>query len=719
MPSAPAPYLSPRYRGPQRFAVLLGDDTGARPAVTDVVEWLLPDEIHIGCSSERLDSLFLRCDLATLNNRLQDTSTPVGVNRIIEIRRFNPITGELDECWAWGKLAAQTQTIDGNSEQVRCTARLDHYLFGKPLRGFKSKDPVSGNEVFVERDITFNPEIDGTLFPNRSNQVDSNGACYLLSPESLRSGPARTLQAATVTRMDLASAVHMLCWLMNESETWLDNPTLVDLQAVCGANEILLENMTLERGLTLPAALDRLLERFGFTWFVEHTVDDTLTALPLTSTIKVIERGVGPSVVLRLQRLTDTIHNAVTNLHELDLTYDIASKPNVITGHSALALREGTFELQFGWSPTQDLLTIADLDPADPGDVDVYRKFPLNEGGDYIGRRTEITDAYDLSGLFDVDVIPRRRRFLPALTRGQSDKELVGRNGYYLEWTRDGSTWEEAPWSFSVLDTECGIMIEGAIPEELRQACLAANRRAAAGTFSPTLRITCCIEADFRTSYTADRREVSPNGAHHERDLTLSDKFGDRRVADPGVTANGSIFYVERHHELTGVTDGIAGAASVTIATDLSEWLAEGDRLAIVGSTANDGTYHVSSLSWSSTPVPTLTVNLREALPDPTVDGTLCVLTDEEQPDTKMAAFVDVIQEREDFMLIKASPIVLHGLDRVEYKIGQVIPDIQPRNLSLKSLAASATTQRHPQIVGLRLQFDKQLTSLELEQYQS
>ncbi len=715
MPPPPPSIIAPRYRRPLPYAVLLGDNAGNRPAITDVVDFLEVEDLQSLTGAERLDSIRFKIDLEAFNARLQDTTTPTGFNRVVEVRGVNPLTGKLDRCLGWGRLAAQPQRIDGSSETVGMTARLDHFLFGTPLRGYQSFEPISETEVFVATDVPLNPEIDGTLFPNRSSQVNANGARYLLHPESLRSGPARTLQAATATRCDLTSTIFMLCWLMNADEDWITNPTLAELTAVCGSNEILLENVTLERGPYLPVVLDKLLERFGFTWFVEHSIDTTDAALPVTSKIRVLERGVGPKVSLRMQRLCDRLDNAQTNVHELGLTYDIAARPNVISGFSALALREGTFELGPSWFGSQDTLTIADLEIQDPMNVDVFRQFVLNEAGDQIGKRVENTDATDLNPLFGRNTVPRRRRFLPALTRGQADKELIGVNGYLVEWRQSDDVWKPVPWSYSILDTECGVLFE-TISEEFRTEYLRRARSVPSGTAPPAcVRITCCIEGDFRTHCRADRRDISPNGAEHERDFTLSDKFGDRRVCDSGDFQ--SQFYDERHHEITGLYSGTVLPSQIQIGADLSEWLEEGDRLQIVGGTLNDGTYHVASVSWSS---PTLTIDIREALPDDeTIEGTLCVLTDEEQPDTKMQGFVEVLQQREDFCLITAEPVVLHGLDRVEYRRGQLIPEVTPRNLSLKSLSASAADaeQRHPQVIGFRYDFRQQHTVLVLEQF--
>lgn len=718
MPASPPPPL-PRWRKATKIAVLLGPADGSKPAITDRVDYLRPINATVGFGGQQLDSVSLSFDLKRANQRLQDTSLPQGHNRTVELRVENPITGKLDRLLAWGKLARQPQRI-GDRETVDFLGRLDHFLFGIRLRGYPVRDPNSGDVVLIRKPIVFNPVIDDTRFPNRSDLLFGGitGAAtsrLFVDPESLRTKTARQIQAAKATRWDLATAVERLCWTLNADEDWITNPLLADLQSVLGVDTPLLENHKVELDATLPEALDQLLAPHGFTWFVEHSIDITDLALPPTSTIRVSERGRGEEITLRLQRLEDLIDSSLTNIDSLNISYDIAARPNVIEGYTSLARREGTFLLRPCWPKSSDTLTKAELTEElkehDREHIDVFRKFVLDTAGDYAGLRDDFGTVVDLEELFGSATVPIRRRFWPALTRGL-DRQLLGVNGYLLEW-HNGTEWITVPWSFSVLESECGILLERGIDEAFRSEFLKKTRGVAAGDVpDPILRITCCIEGDAPTTYRAERRDESANGVDIVQRYNLSHKFHDARVLEDGAFA--SVIYYDRHDSITATTaPGLLGG-TVEVSVDLTEILKEGDRVNILGSTANDGVYHVASLVYAA---PFTTITLREPLADDTADGVLAYLTDEEQPLTKLTRYCDDIQEQEDFVVIHADA-TLFGLDQPEYTLGKVVTKVEQRNLSLDSYADAAVEQRHPQITRISYTFDgRQSIALTLDQF--
>ena len=558
---------------------------------------------------------------------------------------------------------------------------------------------------------------DIAFFDFESWQPGLDPARLLIDPESWRTQAARVLHNATVTRWDLATAVERLCWLLNRRQRWIKNPSLSTLQSVLGTNTALLENHTIALEASLPEALDALLAPHGFTWFLSHTLDLTSASLPLTSTITVAERGQGLPVTLRLQRLADTIDSSKTNIDSLNVSYDIAARPNVIIGRSALAMREGTFPLRPAWPKSDDDLTkwelTEELKEHDREHIDVYRKFVFDTAGDQLGLRDDFTadDSHALDDVFGVTTVPMRRRFRPALTQGL-DRQPIGQRGFLVEW-HNGTEWKTIPWGFSVLEHEAGILLERGVDEEFRTAFLKKIRAAAASVApDPVLRITCAIEGDQPTSFTAERRAESANGVDNPRPYDLSHKFHDAIVLADGDL--GSVLYNDRHNAITACATFGSLGGTVEVGVDLSEILQEGDRLAILDSTANDGVYHVASVAFAD---PFTTITLREPLIDDTPDGTLAHLTNEEQCLTKLTAYCQQIQAEEDFVVIHADA-TLFGLDHPEYKLGQVVTKVEQRNLSLDSYAVAAVTQRHPQITRLTYQLDgRQSLSLVLDQF--
>lgn len=776
MPTPPPP-PDPRYRKPARVVVLLGDADGQRPTIDDRCDYLIPTTLTRDFGGGTLDSINFRFDLDRYGSRLQDTSLPSGHNRIVEVRIENQTTGKLDQILGWGKLARQPQQI-GETESVGFVARLDHFLFGDRMAGYPVRDPNAGGIVTVRRPLTLNPVLDDTRLPNRSDKTGSEGATDLgdwdadsndpellsgegtllgfvtvavagetdldglhdhqvgdvlffdgtswqpgldparlvIDPDSIRTTASRTIHGAIATRWDLATAAERLCWTLNRRQRWFQNPTLADLQSVLGGDTPLLENHTIALDVSLPEALDSLLAPHGFTWYVQHAIDTTDAALPLTSTIKVAERGKGLETTLRLQRLADTIDSSKTNVDSLSIAYDIAARPNVIIGRSSLAQREGTFLLRPCWPKTFDTLTkqdlTEDLKEHDRSTIDVFRKFVFDTAGDYVGLRDDFADDQNLEELFGVTTVRMRRRFRPALTQGL-DRRPIGVNGYLVEW-HNGSEWVTVPWSFSILEHEAGLLLERSVDEALRDEFLKKTRSVAAGEIpDPILRITCCLEGDGGTTYTAPRRDESANGSDIPRHYDLSHKFHDARVLEDGAYA--SVLYYDRHDAITGFVFSGSLGGQVQVGTDLTEILKEGDRVNVLDSTDNDGVYHIASLAFAGG---FTTITLREPIAnDATVDGVLAYLTHEEAPLTKMTAYCDDIQAEEDFVVIHADA-TLFGIDHPEYQLGQVITKVEHRNLSLDSYAAAAAVQRHPQITRLTYQLDgKQTLSLVLDQF--
>ena len=698
--------------------MLLGGTDGAAPAITDRVDYLIPVSASVGCGGRRLDTINLRYDLSRLGQRIQDIAVPSGFDRTVELRVEDPATGDLSRLLAWGKLARPSLSIS-ETESATFTARLDPHLFGKPLLGYPvRKDASDIATLTIERDLVFNPETDHKLYPNRSDLTEAGfgigvGSYFFADVESLRTQPARSLQGATATRWDLSTAVHRLCWTLNPDETWIANPLLSDLQAICGTQTTLLENLRVKLGTRLPEALDQLLEPHGFTWYVRHTIDTADPAFPVTSTITIIERGQGVSVDLKLQRIGETIDSNLTHADSVDLRWELAERPNVIRGFSALALREGTFELRPAWSPVDDSLTKAELEKEgkehDRKHADVFRKFVLNEAGDWTGTRDDFAAAIDLEDLFGTTTVPRRRRFRPALTRGK-DRQPIGVNGYVVEFA-ESALYEQVPFAFSVLETECGILFERSVSEKIRAAFLKKRRSVAAGEVpEPFIRITCCIEGDFRERATAARRPESPNGADIIRDYDLKTKFHDSRVCSSGPFKSRN--YDDRHAAIVSAT---AATPSVIVITGEYDWLKIGDRIAILDSSNSDGVFTIKTVV-AGGGLTTLTVD--ELIAADSADGTLALLTDEEAPFRALTAHVNAIQAEEDFAPLHASAS-LFGIDHPEYSLGKIVPSVQTRNLQLDSLALSSATQRHPQIVGLDYRCDgEQQISLHLEQYE-
>ena len=104
---------------------------------------------------------------------------------------------------------------------------------------------------------------------------------------------------------------------------------------------------------------------------------------------------------------------------------------------------------------------IADFSPSTNPEFykfrDVFRKWTLNEAGDYTSEPYNRGNAFDFSSIFkSTNYIQRRRRFYPCLTRDSQNRSL----GYYLQVSYDnGVTWQLYQDAFNLLVDECGVWL--------------------------------------------------------------------------------------------------------------------------------------------------------------------------------------------------------------------------------------------------------------------
>ncbi len=154
------------------------------------------------------------------------------------------------------------------------------------------------------------------------------------------------------------------------------------------------------------------------------------------------------------------------------------------TGVGEIREYEATFELQPGWDDSLEGLdaTYYKRSAINFESVqDVYRKWVLNEAGDYV------QPGYDLSPIFGTaDYRKIRRRFYKSLTlndKGESE-------GICLEVSYDGITWHRYADSYRVLSGECGVWLSSyAISGEIWQAWFDGTLR---------FRVTAVIRGDNR-----------------------------------------------------------------------------------------------------------------------------------------------------------------------------------------------------------------------------
>lgn len=722
--SAPSSPFGPYSRPAVVWGVFLGDAAGNRPALTDRVDWLRVTGVEVW-SNNRPDAISLDVITEKAGKRVQDLNVPVGYTRIVEVRQLDE-NGDWSKCIAWGQLSTQTQRLADGTETISCQVRLDWFLYGGKLKHYRVwDDRGAGTVLTVQKDLWFNPTIDGQTEANRSDQLNTeDGGGYLvLAADSMRTPEAIALQNQQRDSWDLPTAIETICWLLNPDETFVTNPDVFDLQAVItDTNTRLLKNVQIPLGSTLPEALDKLCDPMGYRWYVENTVDVTDAALPVTSTIRVFKKGDGITTDLRCQRVGEAKSSDETNIADYSATLEIAT-PNVVYARGALKQREGTFRLVPGWPASLDSTPLWQInwqtEFSSATDIRYAgRLWVLNEAGDYGGKRPGIEEFTDLADLFEEDVTRIvRRRFLPCLTKTKSgsDQQQRGTSGIFVEWN-DYEVAEYQPYTgaFSVVEHQCGIFLEGEISEEFWAAF---QKRAAVASdlvaLDPQIRVTACIESDSRLTYTAERRDVSPNGREIPLHLDVRDRFYDRRVRTGGDFASrwtGNHFAISAY-DVGNVNKFMVGA-------EIAARLPVGSSFVVVGDTDNDGRYTVEAVSESGGS--TYITPKEEIDNTDDVAGTIAVDTEEAADLPKMTKFADEARDLHDGAKVAVSGS-LKGHDWDEYKRGNLISAVQPRNLSLNNYRDSQPETRHPQIIGIKYLFGEstQRTELVLEVFEA
>ena len=193
---------------------------------------------------------------------------------------------------------------------------------------------------------------------------------------------------------------------------------------------------------------------------------------------------------------------------------------------------EATFELVKAWDPALEENNYERYSPVTNENFnevrDVYRKWCLNEAGDYGGSPYNQGTAFDFSKIFENgSYVRKKRRFLPALTSGKDGSSI----GYYLEVSyTNGSHWWPYMASFKVLLDQCGVWLSA---EQLDMDVWFAILK---GVLK--FRITASVIADERISFAAADGPVNSTAEVIDKIITLPRRFRYKKVSPESIFAN-------------------------------------------------------------------------------------------------------------------------------------------------------------------------------------
>lgn len=219
----------------------------------------------------------------------------------------------------------------------------------------------------------------------------------------------------------------------------------------------------------------------------------------------------------------------VSRLHSRRNFWPVTHK---YTGQGAFKVYEATFELIKAWDSADEDTDYDEFSPLTNPDFyrvkDVYRKWCLNEAGDYSGAPYNRGSAFEFSAIFEGDNFVRRRRcFLPALTCDNKGRSL----GYFLQISFDnGQNWWQYPYAFNNLADECGIW--------LGSDRLDMNTWIAALGGDLRFRMTASVEGDERLNCVVADGPVDSAVEVVEHIIALPHQFRYRKISGQSIFKN-------------------------------------------------------------------------------------------------------------------------------------------------------------------------------------
>ena len=285
-------------------------------------------------------------------------------------------------------------------------------------------------------------------------------------------------------------------------------------------------------GLDIFAALERLCQQASLAFGLAH--------VPVGGEVRQVlhffRAGMGRQVHLRHQGAGEALDLRKTNVVRCEAAASQPGETLQVTGWGDLKRFEGTFALTGGWAPALEANDYDLYSPITNEDFltvrDVFRKWVLNEEGDYSGPPYEQGPAYDLSGVFGTsEYSERRRRFWPCLSRDAAGQSL----GYFLEVSYDsGTNWQVYPGAFDVLLDECGVSLTAT---QLDITMWNAIKKGAL-----RFRMTATLVSDERLAVTVTDGPVICSRPVRRRLLELGGQFKYEQVSAVSIFHNGAVW---------------------------------------------------------------------------------------------------------------------------------------------------------------------------------
>lgn len=436
-----------------------------------------------------------------------------------------------------GQVEQIDRAIDGNGEVIETTAR-DFGAVLERITIYGSRIGTGTSEsLFMDGiEVIFNKDSQGNA---SSQSINHEGKSYKVFAADDVIGWSWTCAEAII-------------YLLNEYLPLgsVQVPEMTQLEAA--TNNCIIREVDVE-GFSLAKALDRCCEDAG----IDYKIVPRLEAIGPRQSIVFYKPALGREVELNRQFNGDTLSISKTNVWRLKGKKNLWPVTHRFIGLGDFKIFEATFDLVKAWDPSLEGGPQSDYSPSTNPDFenvqDVYRKWCLNEAGDYDIAPYSQGDAFDFSFIFETSrYLSKKRRFLETISTDSTGQS----HGYYLEVSYDnGSTWQQYIDSFDVLADECGIWLG---VDEFDSTFWTA----ATGDIL-RFRMTASIQSDRRLKRQAANGPVDSACEVVDHVATNSSEFKFSKISGK------SIFYVQDSKDNIDDGDALIGQM---------RWLAENSR---------------------------------------------------------------------------------------------------------------------------------------------
>jgi hypothetical protein len=281
-------------------------------------------------------------------------------------------------------------------------------------------------------------------------------------------------------------------------------------------------------GLSLLESLHRCCDRVALKFkFVP-----TLSTVGPRQAIVFYKSDTCRKIELDCQKKGSLLNPSRTNIGNVSSRKNFWPVTHKYIGLGDFKIFEATFNLTMGWDSSFESGDYNKYCPSTNPDFyqvrDVFRKWILNEAGDYSGPPYNRGDPFDFSKIFQSNkYVCHRRRFWPTLTTDSQGKSL----GYYLQVSYNGGqNWWQYLDAFNIISDECGVWLSSErlgteLWDALLKGCLA-------------FRITASIISDKRLRAEIADGPVNSVAPVIEHSIVLPKRFKYRNISDQSIFAN-------------------------------------------------------------------------------------------------------------------------------------------------------------------------------------